>query len=63
MCTEGCDSKGINAFFLRKDLIKGNFIKQDIAKLYRPPKYGIKINGEFIGHPPSPRKMISLDHC
>lgn len=56
----GCDSKGVNAFFLRDDLIKDNFEIRDIKELYRPPGYGIKNNGKYIGHPPSNKTMIDV---
>ncbi len=55
----GCDSNGINAFFCKSDLVK-NFKIKDIEDLYRSPKYGEKINGVNIGHPPSSKKMIEI---
>jgi hypothetical protein len=45
------DSKWINAFFLRNDLIWNRFYidkKDNITFHYRTPKYGYS----FIGHPP-----------
>lgn len=55
----GCDSKGVNAFFCKKELIDGIKIK-DIQYLYKPPKYGKMINGIHIGHPTSDKKMIKI---
>ena len=55
----GCDSNGVNAFFCKSDLVK-NFKIKDIEDLYRSPKYGEKINGVNIGHPPSSKKMIKI---
>ena len=55
----GCDSNGINAFFCKTELVK-NFKIKDIEDLYRSPKYGEKINGVNIGHPPSSKKMIEI---
>jgi len=56
----GCDSVGINAFFVRNDLIKNNFEIKTIKEIYRPPKYGKKINGRYVGHPPSSKSMVSV---
>ncbi len=39
----GCDSRGINAFFVRNDLIKDNFEIKDIKELYKSPKYEKKL--------------------
>lgn len=55
----GCESRGVNAFFCKRDLVEGIKIK-DIEYLYRPPKYGQIINGVHIGHPPSSKKMIEI---
>ena len=55
----GCDSNGVNAFFCKSDLVK-NFEIKDIKDLYRSPKYGEKINGVHIGHPPNTKKMIEI---
>jgi len=55
----GCDNNGVNAFFCKNDLVK-NFKINDIENLYRSPKYGEKINGVNIGHPPSTKKMIEF---
>lgn len=55
-----CDSKGVNAFFVRNDLIDGNFDPQAPELLFRKPQYGVKVNGEYIGHPQSERQMIDV---
>ncbi|MCX6736554.1 MAG: hypothetical protein NTW73_00470 [Candidatus Parcubacteria bacterium] len=55
-----CDNKGVNAFFVRNDLIKNNFEIKDIREIYRQPKYGKKVNGRYVGHPPSNKSMISV---
>lgn len=31
-----CDSCGVNAFFVRSDLLQGNFATRDIQEIYRP---------------------------
>jgi hypothetical protein len=36
----GCDKKGINAFFVRNDLIDGCFAKKTAEESYKPPKWG-----------------------
>jgi hypothetical protein len=56
----GCSARGINAFFVRDDLIKDNFKIKNIKELYRPPKYGRQIRGRYIGYPKSNKKMISV---
>jgi len=55
----GCTNSGVNAFFCKTELIKGTKIK-NIQDLYKPPKYGKKINGVHIGHPQSEKKMIEI---
>ena len=55
-----CDSNGVNAFFIRNDLIKDCFLIKNIEDIYKPPNYGIKKNGKCIGHPPSIKKMIDV---
>jgi hypothetical protein len=55
-----CDRKGINAFFVRSELVPGNFRVRDIADIYMPPGYGEKVDGVFIGHRPSGRPMRSV---
>ncbi|MDP8216701.1 MAG: hypothetical protein P9L98_05235 [Candidatus Kaelpia imicola] len=55
-----CDKKGTNAFFVKTDLIKNNFKVKEVKKIYNPPKYGKKVNGKYIGHPPSNKSMSSI---
>lgn len=55
----GCDSRGVNAFFVKSDLIKGIKVN-DIDKLYRPPQYGDLVNGIHIGHPMSNKKIPEI---
>ena len=47
----GCEAWGINAFFVKKELIKENFELKNIKELYKPPRYGKKVKGKYIGHP------------
>lgn len=55
----GCDNAGVNAFFIKSDLIE-EFNVPSIEKLYRPPKYGEIIDGKNIGHPPNAKKMPEI---
>ena len=55
----GCDDNGVNAFFCRDELISDFQIK-NIVDLYRPPKYGLQLNGEYFGHPSSSKKIPEL---
>jgi hypothetical protein len=55
-----CDSTGVNAFFVRNDLVKDNFKIETIEKIFRPPGFGKKVNGKHIGHPPSSKVMIPV---
>lgn len=55
-----CDSKGVNAFFVREDLVKDNFLIKDIKEIYKPPKYGKKIRGKYIGYQQSDESMIEV---
>jgi len=54
-----CESKGVNAFFV-KDELKENFMFQSTEQIYRPPGFGKKANGRFVGYPPSERSFIKL---
>jgi hypothetical protein len=42
-----CDKAGVNAFFVRNDLVGDKFLKQDVHYFYSCPKYGAL----FFGHP------------
>jgi len=57
----GCDKQGINAFFLRDDLIDERFVVRSIAELYAEPRYGEIVDGKFIGHHPS-RRLSEMVH-
>ena len=55
-----CDEKGINAFFVRNELVVGNFKTRTIDEIYRRPGYGDVVNGKHIGHPPSDKAMLTV---
>ena len=56
----GCDSKGVNAFFVRSDLVEDHFEIRSIEELYTPPGYGQMVDGVLVGHPPSDRAMTAI---
>ncbi len=53
-----CDSRGVNAFFVRDDLLGGHFERRPAAELYRPPRFGPKVGGRHRGHPPDPTRRM-----
>lgn len=53
-----CDNMGVNAFFIRQELVHHNFIVNSLKEIYRSPQYGIKENG--FGHPASQQLMIEV---
>lgn len=56
----GCDNNGVNAFFIRNDLINENIVIKPIEDLYKKPRFGKIINGEFMGHQISNEKFIEV---
>ena len=53
----GCNINGTNAFFVRRDLLKGRFLESpDPMVYYQPPRYYL-MEGfqQFSGHRPDPR--------
>lgn len=56
----GCDSMGVNAFFVRNDLLGNHFKISTPEKLFMPPAFGVKNNGVFTGHPQSSEKFIEV---
>ncbi len=46
----GCCLAGVNAFFVRDDLVSGHFAEPDVAALYNPPRFYVQ---RFLssGHP------------
>jgi hypothetical protein len=55
-----CDSKGINAFFIRDDLIQDYFKARSIDEIYKPVGYGTQVKGRYLGHPKSSRSMVDI---
>lgn len=55
----GCDSYGINAFFVKKTELIGHD-EANIFNLYKPPRYGKIIEGKYYGHPASKSSMIEV---
>jgi len=56
----GCSQSGLNAFFVKKELLPKQFQIKSVEDVYRPPQYGIKKDDVFIGHPPSDKKMVEI---
>jgi len=58
-----CDKRGVNAFFVRDDLLKdGRLIAQTPADAYKPPRFGKEVDeGVFIGHEPTPREFVEVN--
>ena len=55
-----CDNRGVNSFFVRDDLLKDRFILNNLAKVYRPPRYGHKIGGKYVGNAPNLKAMVEV---
>jgi hypothetical protein len=52
-----CEAQGVNAFFVRDDLLDALPVPlRSPREIYRPPAYGV----EGAGHQPSERKMVAL---
>ncbi|MGK7945492.1 MAG: hypothetical protein AB4058_13580 [Microcystaceae cyanobacterium] len=53
----GCNISGVNAFFVRKDLVSDHFLEPFTAEHhYEPPRY--YFSGYFSGHPPSYKTLV-----
>lgn len=52
-----CDSAGVNAFFVRDDLVDGHFERHSPEALYRPPGFSPD-GGAHFGHPPDPTRRM-----
>jgi hypothetical protein len=50
----------VKAFFVRDDLMEGHFETRDIEELFKPLKYGKRVRGVYMGHPPSENTMITI---
>jgi len=49
----GTDVCGVNAFFVRRDLVEDRFVQVDeIAALYNPPRYGLSMGAPRGHYPP-----------
>jgi hypothetical protein len=56
-----CDNNGVNAFFLRDDLVGGTLTAKTPEEAFKPPQYGEHRYGAYTGHPSSPRHMVTVD--
>jgi hypothetical protein len=55
----GCDSLGVNCFFVRTDC-RADFAALTPAQAYVPPGYGLFIWGRYIGFSPSARAFVHV---
>jgi hypothetical protein len=55
-----CDSRGVNAFFLRRDVLPDDYRSKEIHEIYRPPRYGKKWGRNIRGHRPSERHLMEI---
>ena len=56
----GCNNNGLNAFFVRNDLIQNYFKKQTINEMYKPFTRCSKINGKYISYPKCDKKWVNI---
>jgi hypothetical protein len=58
-----CESVGVNAFFVRSELLaSGGLLEVGVTEAYRPPRYGPMDHvGSYRGHRPSDRRMWRID--
>ncbi|MCS6813234.1 MAG: FkbM family methyltransferase [Cyanobacteria bacterium] len=53
----GCNLSGVNAFFVRQDLVADKFLEPFTAEQhYEPPRY--YLSGYFAGHPPAYKTLV-----
>lgn len=50
----GCESLGVNAFFVRSDLATGRITSKKPREAFRPPRFGARKNG----HPRDPSRTL-----
>lgn len=56
-----CENRGVNAFFVRNDLISKELPAKTVKEAYKAPQYGLEEDGVYKGHYASKRKMITID--
>ncbi len=57
-----CEHTGVNAFFVRVDLMPGRFDPKPPIEAYRGPSYGnASKDGLLTGHPTTKRKFVGID--
>jgi hypothetical protein len=54
----GCDNNGVNSFFVRDELALP-FVPSPLGEIYRPPRYGLRADGKYIGYPPVDERYFS----
>jgi hypothetical protein len=58
-----CESVGVNAFFVRSDLLaSGGLVEVGVTEAYRPPRCGgMDDVGRYLGHRSSGQRMWRID--
>ena len=56
----GCDNHGVNAFFIKDEIVQGKIKEKNIKDMFRSPKFGKIVDGKCLGHGPSKKKMIDI---
>jgi len=46
-----CEGIGVNAFFVKTELVPNRFAVRRIEEVYRRPRFGMKTKSGYIGHP------------
>ena len=55
-----CENNGVNAFFVRDDLLNDEIQAQTPEEAYKAPQYGVEVDGKFTGHVSDDRQMIDI---
>lgn len=56
-----CENRGVNAFFVRDDLLNDQIIVKTPEEAYKSPQYGEQVDGIFTGHRDGDRQMVEVD--
>ncbi|MDO8828408.1 hypothetical protein [Methylophaga sp.] len=56
----GCESRGVNAFFIKNELIRKPFTPLDANEAFVSPKYGQKNGNDWMGHRSDSRKLQDI---
>lgn len=57
-----CNENGVNAFFVRSDLVGDKLVARPPISVYRGPSFGVQDKfGAFMGHKPGNREFVTID--